>query len=508
MNILGSRFGGVLLHPTSLPGEGGIGELGESAHQWVHWLHAAGLRIWQILPLGPTGYGDSPYQSFSAFAGNASLIDLQILVERGLLRPEDAEFPFEQSPDHIHYANIIEHKTQALSRAAVRFHKESSSQVLAAYEEFQARNANWLKDYALFMALKDFHQGKAWTDWDTPLKVRDANALRIKTAELSTEVNDHTFRQFIFFEQWRALREVASKAGIKIVGDMPIFVAHDSADVWTRPDLFQLRRDGRPSVVAGVPPDYFSKTGQLWGNPLYDWEAHRATNYEWWKARVAALLEIVDVIRIDHFRGFESYWEIRAGNKTAEVGKWIKAPGAELFDLLSQELGELPIIAEDLGLITEEVKRLRDALHFPGMKILQFAFEGDEDNHYLPHRYPRNCVVYTGTHDNDTARGWYAASSKQVKHFSSRYLNTKGEDIAWDLIRAAWASTSNLAIAPMQDFLRLGSEARMNTPSKAGGNWTWRLRSEELSSKLADNILELNRLYGRNPQIRENKGDG
>ena len=461
-----------------------------------------------MLPFGPTGLGKSPYQNFSAFAGNTNLFDLKYLVNRGLLRAEEASFPFERSSDPIHYANIIEHKARALKRAAARFHTESSPEVLAAYDEFQARNADWLGDFALFMAFKDFHQGRAWMDWDRPLMERETRALRIIATELTKEVNDHKFRQFIFFEQWRVLHETANENGLSIVGGMPIFVAHDSADVWTRRELFQLDRDGMPRAVAGVPPDYFSTTGQLWGNPLYDWEAHKATDYEWWKARVAALLEIVDIVRIDHFRGFESYWEIPAGQKTAETGKWVQAPGAELFELLREELGELPIIAEDLGLITREVEQLRDGLHFPGMKILQFAFEGDADNPYLPHRYPLNCVVYTRTHDNDTTRGWYAAASKQVRQFCNRYLNTKGEDIAWDLIRAAWASTADLAIAPMQDFLRLGSEARMNTPSEAEGNWIWRMRVDDLSPNLAEKILELNHLYGRTLQNTEHNGNG
>ncbi len=491
------RAGGVLLHPTSLPGPQGIGDLGPEAHAWVDWLAACGCRLWQVLPLGPTGYADSPYQSYSAFAGNPLLISLHLLAEEGLLREEELQPAPDLPGESVDYSRVRDYKQPRLALAAERFFAGSAPHLKQAYEAFRHEQAHWLEDYALFMALKEPQRGAAWVEWDPALARRDADALRKSMASLVSRMDDHRFQQFIFFRQWRHLREHAAERGMRIIGDVPIFVAHDSADVWAHPELLKLDERGYPAVVAGVPPDYFSSTGQRWGNPVYRWEAHRQQGYAWWIARMRSALAAVDLVRLDHFRGFEAAWEIPAAAPTAEEGEWAPGPGGPFFEALRAALGELPLIAEDLGIITPAVEALRDGFELPGMKVLQFAFGGGADNPYLPHNYPHRCAVYTGTHDNDTTRGWFESAPQAERSFCLRYLGSTPQAVVWDMIRAAWSSVASLALAPMQDLLGLGSEARMNLPGRIEGNWRWRMRREALSEELAGAMRELHGLYGR-----------
>ncbi len=495
------RSAGILLHPTSLPGPYGIGDLGRPAYDWVDALVRARQSWWQVLPLGPTGYGDSPYQCFSAFAGNPLLVSPDRLVEDGLLGRNDLEgvhFP----AGHVDYGPVIEFKNRILNRAWENFRGGAAPALRAAFADFCRHAAGWLDDYALFRAIKDAHGGKSWSDWPPELVVRKPDALAAARRELAGAVGLHQFRQFLFFRQWRALKECANRRGVRLIGDAPIFVASDSADVWGNPDLFWLDERGRPTVVAGVPPDYFSRTGQLWGNPLYHWDRLKATGYAWWVARIRVLLEQVDVVRLDHFRGFESYWEVPADRPTAETGRWAKGPGADVFHAVRRELGNLPLVAEDLGLITPEVEALRAELGLPGMCVLQFAFGGDPENRYLPHHYERNTVVYTGTHDNDTTRGWFATASANETALVRRYLGHEARDIAWDLIRLAWASVADYAIAPLQDVLDLGTEARMNLPGRSAGNWGWRCTPEMLTDGVLGRLADLTELYSRWPAGR------
>ena len=489
------RSSGVLLHPTSLPGRYGIGDLGPQAYRFVDFLSKAGCRLWQTLPLGSTGYGDSPYQSFSAFAGNPYLISPDLLLEENFLHPNDLMEDLDFPSDRVDYGRVISWKLNLLERAFTRFESEGGL-ACRDFDIFCAKNADWLEDYALFMAIKESHGGGSWAGWSAPLRHRDKAALTEARESLKHAISRFTFYQFIFFRQWDKLHAYANEHGVRIIGDIPIFVAYDSADVWGNPDLFYLDDEGMPTLVAGVPPDYFSPTGQLWGNPLYRWDVHKARGYKWWLARFRAILQMVDIVRLDHFRGFAGYWEIPAGSLTAEEGRWVPGPGADFFDALRADLGDLPIIAEDLGEITPDVIELRDQFNLPGMKILQFAFTGPE-NPFLPHYYPQNCVAYTGTHDNDTARGWYESASEHERDFARRYLSVDGSDIAWDLIRAVWASKALFALAPMQDLLSLGSEARMNYPSRATGNWDWRMREDALSDELRGKLRELNSETGR-----------
>jgi 4-alpha-glucanotransferase len=497
------RSSGILLHPTSLPGRYGIGDLGPHAFRWIDFLADAGCGLWQILPLGPTGYGDSPYQCFSSFAGNPYLISPEVLFDEGLL-PEDAliDCPF-ASNERVDYARVIPWKLKILDIAYRRFCQGIRSDLEAEFESFITANSYWLVDYALFMALKDIYAARPWVEWSKPLRDREPQAIEEARKQYADVIRNQMFRQFLFFRQWCALLEYAHSKNVRVIGDIPIFVAHDSADVWSNPKLFYLDEEGNPLVVAGVPPDYFSKTGQLWGNPLYRWENHASTDYQWWVERVRMVMSLVDIIRLDHFRGFVGYWEVPASEKTAEKGRWRPGPGADFFESLQRKLGELPIIAEDLGEITPDVIELRDRFQFPGMKILQFAFEGDPSNPFLPHHYERNCVVYTGTHDNDTSRGWYDRVSKDKKDFCRRYLGQSGQGIAWDMIRSAWASVADIAIAPMQDFLNLGNEARMNYPGNPSGNWSWRMVEENLNSNLVERIREINFLFSRLSQVQD-----
>lgn len=502
-----ARSSGVLLHPTSLPGRHGIGDLGPEAYRWVDFLAGSRQTLWQVLPLGPTGYGDSPYQCFSAFAGNPLLVSPDLLLEDGLLTADDLADPPGFPAERVDYGPVIEYKSRLWAKAFEAFQRGGAARagLREAFDAFCATNAAWLEDYALFMALKDAHGGRVWSAWERALARRESAALARARRKLADSIAAHQFRQFLFFRQWQPLKAYANERGIRIIGDIPIFVAFDSAEVWARPELFHLNEAGRPTVVAGVPPDYFSATGQLWGNPLYRWEVLKASGFQWWIERIRATLGAVDLVRLDHFRGFEAYWEVPAGHPTAEVGRWVKGPGADFFQAVQSALctaggsrgARLPLIAEDLGVVTPEVVALRDQFSLPGMKVLQFAFAADAADPFLPHNYPRNCVVYSGTHDNDTTRGWYQTASERERDACRRYLGRDGRDIAWDFIRLAWASVAEMALAPLQDVLSLGPEARMNLPGRASGNWGWRYRSEQLNETLRDRLAELTRLYGR-----------
>jgi 4-alpha-glucanotransferase len=495
---LRGRGSGVLLHPTSLPGPYGIGDLGPAAYRWVDALATAGQQWWQLLPLAPTGYADSPYQCLSTFAGNFYLISPDELIREGLLRRDDvASSAF--ADGYADYDRVIPFKVKLLTCAWENFRRGLAPALRPDFEQFCQAEAGWLDDFALFMALKDAHGGASWLAWETELKARQPAALVQARATLADAIEQHRFRQFLFFRQWRAVKAYAHTHGVKVIGDVPIFVAADSADVWSNPESFHLDEQRRPKVVAGVPPDYFSATGQLWGNPLYNWETLKQTGYAWWVNRVRAAFNQVDLVRIDHFRGFEAYWEVPGADQTAEHGQWVKGPGADLFDTLAERLGTLAIIAEDLGTITPEVDALRTRYNFPGMRILQFAFAGAVEERFLPHNYERNTVVYTGTHDNDTTRGWSATATEAECAFMERYSGQvcTEETIAWVLIRLAWASVADLAVAPLQDVLNLGSEARMNLPGRPAGWWRWRVTESQLTGPGLDRLGELTEAYQR-----------
>jgi len=502
------RSGGILLHPSSLPGSYGIGEIGPQAYRFVDWLVSTGCKLWQVLPLGPTGYGDSPYQCFSAFAGNPYLISFETLIEDGLLTRDD----FAKMPDfntarvdpstrlRVNFGLLIPWKLGLLQQAFSRY-LSAPEKLRAEFERFCTGNASWLDDYALFMSIKEANGGGAWSGWPESLRRRESAALAQARKDQAENILRYSFYQFLFFRQWDKLRAYANEKGIRIIGDIPIFIAYDSADAWANPDLFHLDENGLPTVVAGVPPDYFSTTGQLWGNPLYRWDAHKSSGYAWWLERFRSVLKFVDVVRLDHFRGFAGYYEIPYGAPTAETGQWVTGPGKDFFTKISRELsgagtGTLPIIAEDLGVITPDVVELRDGFHLPGMKILQFGFTGP-DNPFLPHNYVSNCVAYTGTHDNDTALGWFETAPEVERKFALRYLHRDGSDFAWDLIRSVWSSVAVYAVTPLQDALSLGTEARMNYPSRLGGNWEWRMNDGDLSRELAGKLREINELYLR-----------
>ncbi len=510
-----ARTSGILLHPTSLPGPFGIGDLGPTAHAFAAFLMASGQTLWQVLPLGPTGYGDSPYACYSAFAGNTLLISPELLVKDGLLITEDLEEYPTLPGGQVDFSAVHQHKPLLLLKAFRQF-KTAADQTLAAeFASFNESQASWLDDYALFQSLKDAHGGAAWNKWDSELVRREPGALAAAREKFRDQIEAQKFYQFLFYRQWHALKSHCNERGIRIIGDLPIFVAHDSADVWTDPEQFKLEKNGTPIVVAGVPPDYFSATGQLWGNPLYNWRRMLADGFQWWLKRVQATLSVVDFVRIDHFRGFAACWEIPGVDKTAERGRWVEAPGRELFTTIRKDLGILPIIAEDLGVITPDVVALRDEFGFPGMRILQFAFSGDTTNIDLPHNYVPNVVAYTGTHDNDTTVGWFSSvagpgstrTAEQIEReraFCLDYLNTAGEEIHWDFIRAVLASVANTAIVPMQDLLGLGNEARMNLPNSTEGNWKWRFEPNAIEDVLAERLRKLTRLYGRMPAAATN----
>lgn len=491
--MLKQRAAGILLHPTSLPGPYGIGDLGLWAYKMVDWLADAKIQYWQVLPLGPTGYGDSPYQCFSAFAGNPLLIAPEDLVQRGYLMWSDLAVPV--FPRHfVDFGPVISWKKHILAVAFQRFRQQAPPQ---EYQSFVENEAWWLQDYALFMALKDEHGGQPWPTWEAELRDRDPEALSAAAERLQDDIAFHFFQQWLFFSQWQALRTYASAHHVKFIGDIPIYVAMDSADAWANRELFYFDEQGQPTVVAGVPPDYFSPTGQLWGNPIYRWDRMAERGYSWWIDRFRSNMRLFDLVRIDHFRGFYNYWEVPGTAKTAITGRWVDGPREHFFDTVLQAVGELPLIAEDLGAPDLGVYDLRDRYNFPGMKVLQFAWASDASDPFLPHNYHPNCVVYTGTHDNDTTRGWYEKASEEERDAVRRYCRVDGSDIAWDLIRLAMMSCARLAIIPMQDCMNLGSEARMNTPSQASGNWSWRFLPEQLSEGIQRGLVELCTIYGR-----------
>ena len=496
-----ARCSGVLLHPTSFPGRFGIGDLGSEAYRFVDFLVSAKQSLWQVLPLGPTGYGDSPYASFSSHAGNPLLIDFAQLVEAGDLPARTLQDAPGFPADHVDYGWVINWKTDVLRRAAQRFRALGSQEQLDSFERFCIEKHHWLEDYALFMALKETHGGAMWNTWELPLIQRDPQALRAQRDALAETIYLHKYAQYRFFEQWSTLRRYANERGIQIVGDIPIFVAPDSADAWSDPQIFHMDREGQLTVVAGVPPDYFSATGQRWGNPLYRWDVIAADGFGWWIRRIRSALELVDILRIDHFRGLETYWEIPGEEPTAVAGRWLPGPADAFFDALKVEFGaELPIIAEDLGIITEEVRALRKRVGLPGMKVLHFAFADAPDHEYLPHNYEKDYVVYLGTHDNDTTMGWFNSRGQEEREFILRYTGRDGRDVVWSLMQLAFMSVADVAIVTAQDLLRLGSEARMNTPGTTGGNWQWRYWHGALDDDIARWLGDLTDTYGRAPE--------
>ncbi len=487
------RTSGVLLHISSLPSDYGIGTMGTEAYKFVDFLKTARQSMWQILPVGPTSYGDSPYQSFSTNAGNPYFIDLDLLYDEGLLKKNEySSINWGSDSRRVDYEAIYNNRFKVLRKAFDRFKTGD----MTAFNAFIQENENWISNYALFMSIKDANNGISWLEWDESLRKRDSHALWEFKSSHEDDVLFWEFLQFKFFEQWNALKQYANDAGISIVGDIPIYVALDSAEVWVYPDLFELDENLIPTAVAGCPPDAFSPTGQLWGNPLYNWQRHKEFGYNWWIDRIRSATSLYDIVRIDHFRGFEGYYAIPYGHETAEHGEWRKGPGMDLFNAVSQELGSLPIIAEDLGFLTEDVHKLLKDSGFPGMKVLEFAFDPREESNYLPHTYTKNSVVYVGTHDNNTTLGWIDELDKPTLDFCKKYLDTDS-DILWRMIKTAMSSVSDTAVIQMQDYLELGSEARMNIPSTLGGNWQWRMTKRDTTKKLAEKIADITRTYGR-----------
>lgn len=493
------RVSGILLHPTSLPSPYGIGDLGKEAYDFIDFLKASGQHLWQILPLTPTGFGDSPYQGFSAFAGQPLLISPQHLVALGLLTENELEACPVCGDNVVDYGKLIPWKTQILHLAYSRFSEKTGESLREEYQSFLQEHMEWLADYALYMACKDMHDGQAWLSWEKQYRMPTKRVKKQLTNLLQEEIRYYYFVQFIFHKEWFALKEYANENGVSIVGDMPLFVSLDSADVWANQGLFQLDSKGYPTVVAGVPPDYFSETGQLWGNPLYDWKEHRKQGYKWWIARVRHQLQLTDYLRIDHFRGLESYWAVPYGDDTAIGGKWIPGPREDIFYAIEKKLGKgLPIIAEDLGIITPEVEALRERFGFPGMRVLQFGFEALDESTFLPHQFHNtNCVCYTGTHDNNTTKGWYANASEYSKDKVRCYMNTDANLVHWDFIRTCLGTIATYAIFPMQDVLGIGEEGRMNTPGVSENNWTWRYKKEALTDDLAAALAKITSIYGR-----------
>jgi 4-alpha-glucanotransferase len=503
------RSSGILLHPTSLPGRYGIGDLGIEALQFASFLKRAGIKIWQLLPPNPTGYGDSPYQCFSAFAGNPLLISLDDMVEQCLLTNEDLE-PVPAFPgDDVRFSEVIRYKLPLLRKAARRFFNFAQDKARAEFERFCEQQASWLNDFALFMACKDAHDLVAWTKWEPELVRREPAALARWSAKLADDIEVHKFWQFIFYRQWHGLKAYCTERGIRIMGDVPIYVAHDSADVWSNPELFHLDENGEPTLISGVPPDYYSANGQLWGNPIYRWDVLEQSRYQWWIERLRGALDLFDMVRLDHFRGFEAYWEIPAGESTAINGRWVKGPGAKLFSALEKALGPLPIVAENLGVITPEVEALRHQFDYPGMAILEFAFGIDaQAPSFRPHNYIHQQVAYTGGHDNDTINGWWnsgAGDSIRTEddvirehNLAKEYLQfDENDEVNWVFIRTVMASVADTAIVPLQDILGCGSEARMNLPGRLGGNWKWRFRPGVLTSNTEERLRKMTLLYDR-----------
>lgn len=491
------RESGILLHPTSLPGLHGIGDFGPAAFRFIDWLERGGQRLWQVMPLGPTGYGDSPYASSSAFAGNPLLISLPWLEGDGLLTVDELAATPDLPVDRVEFGAVAAFKDSMLRRAFDAFRRGAASDLRGPFEAFCTAEGSWLDSFALFAAVKRAHELSSWLDWDEPIRLRAGSAVADWTRREAQEIRYQKFVQFHFFRQWSRLKTYANDRGIRVIGDIPIFAAEDSADVWAAQDQFKLDAGGRAVEVAGVPPDPFSATGQIWGNPVYDWEVMRKDGFAWWCARIGRMLATVDVIRIDHFRGFAAAWLVPAWAATAAEGHWERSPGGDVFAAIRRAFGEVPVIVEDLGVITPDVIALREVLGFPGMNVLQFAFGDDPANIYLPHNHRRESVVYTATHDNQTTVGWFHSRSDAERAAVQRYLGRDGADIAWDLIRAALASVANTTILSMQDILRLDDHARMNIPGKPDGNWAWRCRNDELSDDLAIGLRDLTALYGR-----------
>lgn len=489
------RASGILLPVSSIPSAYGIGSFSKEAYEFVDFLEKAGQSYWQILPLGPTGYGDSPYQSFSTFAGNPYYIDFEELIEEGLLTKEQCEeCDWGGSEAYVDYEKIYKSRFRVLKEAFDNSRLEDNED----FQAFVAENAFWLSDYSLYMAVKDSYKGKSWSEWDGDIRLRKPEAIEKYAEKLKEEILFYEFQQYLFDTQWRKLKKYANDKGVKIIGDIPIYVALDSADTWANPELFQLDENRRPTGVAGCPPDAFSATGQLWGNPLYKWDYHKETEYAWWIQRISYCYKLYDVVRIDHFRGFDEYYNIPFGDTTAEFGRWEKGPGYDLFKVMKKKIGNKPVIAEDLGSLTPTVNQLLKKSGYPGMKVLQFAFDSREESDYLPHNYTANSVVYTGTHDNDTTVGWYQTISRRDRSFARKYLNIKtGRELEWNFIRAALGSVSDTAVIPMQDYLGLGSEARINVPSTLGTNWKWRMTKGQIPEGLAEKIYDLCKLYGR-----------
>lgn len=489
------------MHIASLPGKFGIGTFGKEAYEYVEFLYKSGMRYWQILPLGQTGYGDSPYQSFSAFAGNPYFIDFDILKDEGILsKAEYINENYGDNEEYIDYGLLFNIKYIVLRRAYENFKKSHNFLLKEYFESFKEENNWWLDNYSLYMAVKGKFNLASWQEWDDDIKKRRPEAIELYRNELSDEIEFWSFIQFLFFKQWNELKSYANEKGIKIIGDMPIYVAEDSADVWSNPEAYLIYEETlKPISIAGCPPDAFSETGQLWGNPLYDWNYMEKTGYKWWIKRVEESLKLYDVVRIDHFRGFESYWEIPYGDTTAINGEWVKGPGIKLFNAIKESLGEINVIAEDLGFLTNEVKEFLEETGFPGMKVLQFAFDEREESNYLPHTYTNNCIAYTGTHDNDTFRGWFelTGNKSDVKYCKEYLALTEEEGYNWGFIRGAWASVADVSIALMQDFLNLGNETRVNFPSTLGGNWKWRIKEGSYNTELADKIYKYTKMYGR-----------
>lgn len=497
------RTSGVLMPISSLPSPYGIGTMGKQAKKFVDFLDKAGQKYWQILPICPTSYGDSPYQSFSSFAGNPYFIDLEYLCKDKLLtKKECGSFDWGGSEKYIDYGIMYISRYKLLKKAYARFVKNIPDD----YEQFCKTEAEWLDEYALFMALKDANDGVAWSEWDEALKTRKPEAIDAAKKEYADDIKFYKMLQYLFFKQWRQLKAYANSKNIEIIGDVPIYVAGDSADVWANPKQFYLDEDLNPIEVAGCPPDAFSADGQLWGNPLFRWDVMKKDGYAWWTKRISAMADLYDIIRIDHFRGFDSYYAIPAEDDTAKNGEWKEGPGMDLFKVLEKKLGKLPIIVEDLGFLTPSVIKLLKDSGFPGMKVVQFAFDSREDSDYLPHNYPKNCVVYTGTHDNDTVMGWMKTAPKGAVKFAKEYLNlTKEEGYNWGMMRAAWSSVADMAIVPMQDILGLGSEARINTPSTIGENWKWRATADQIDNSIAKKLRKCMKMYARlnEPEVEE-----
>ncbi len=496
---MNKRSSGILLHITSLPGKEGSGTLGSPARAWIDFLHETGQQLWQILPLGPVSLGNCPYQCFSAFAGNPMMIDLHQLMEEGLLEEQALRNIPRFDIRQVEFNRVTEWKTGQLRKAFGKFIAGAHHRYQAEYNRFREEHGWWLSDYALFMAARREFGEIPWQQWPGDIMRRDPSALAGTREKLAGEISFEEFQQFFFFRQWNALHDYARSKGVSIIGDAPLYVAGDSVDVWANTDIFMLDEELKPIKVAGVPPDYFSATGQLWGSPVYDWESLRKQEYHWWLARIHFNLRMFDQVRIDHFRGLEAFWSEPAGEETAIHGEWVPARGAEMLDILRKQLGRFPLIAEDLGIITPEVENLRDLFHMPGMKVLQFAFSGDEANEHLPHNYTINSVVYTGTHDNDTAWAWLHAAPEKEKKFAMKYLQHYQWQPVWGLIEMAWASVAAKAVAPLQDLLELGAEARMNIPGIAHGNWSWRFRWDQIRGKHRRFLREITAKYNRKP---------